>query len=394
MRARFFKHNQMAMFDLQQAALLTAGQNGVSRYIVDTDKNNWAPRLGFAYQINEKTTVRGGFGMFYDPANAFRDDIKFNPPFYREVLQADNFSSVVPSNWHFSDTAPPALPNPASFPTGYDLFNIDRHFRIGYTNQYSLAVQRELPWQTLVEVAYVGSQGHLLPYRINVNQSRPDGTPAPFPTLGQIPVVGNIGDMSYHSAQMKVEKRFSKNLFFLGAYTYSHAIDDVTSSELDTNAVQNIFDIRQNRGNSDWDIRHRLAFSYLYNLPFGRGQTFLGDLGGVANTILGGWQTSGLLVLSSGQPFTVVDGIKIIGGDARPNLVGDPFASGPGCAQTRTPQCWFNPAAFAMVPDPNDPTAALPGNEVRNTLRAPPYRNFDLALIKSFTHRAHAASVP
>jgi outer membrane receptor protein involved in Fe transport len=376
--------NQMSMFDLTQSTLLIAGHNGVSRYIVDADKNNWAPRVGFAYQINAKTTLRGGFGMFYDPANAFRDDIKFNPPFYRQVTQTDNFSSVVPSNWHFLDPGPPPLPDPGPFPTGYDLFNVDRHFRIGYTDQYSLAAQHELPWQTLVEVAYVGSQGHLLPYRTQINQARPDGSPAPFPSLGQIPVVQNIGDMNYHSAQLKLEKRFSKNLFFLGAYTYSHSIDDVTSSELDAVGVQNVFDIRQNRGSSDWDIRHRLAFSYLYNLPFGHGQTFLGPARGIANAILGGWQTSGLLALSSGQPFTVVDGISIPGGDARPDMVSDPFAPGPGCAHTRTPQCWFNPAAFRLVPDPNNSSSALPGNEGRNILRAPSYKNFDLGLIKVF----------
>jgi outer membrane receptor protein involved in Fe transport len=380
--------NQMSMFDLTQGALLFAGRNGVSKYIVDTDKNNWAPRVGFAYQIDPKTTLRGGFGMFYDPANAFRDDIKFNPPFYREVLQGDDFSSVVPSNWHFSDPGPPVLPDPGSFPTGYDLFNIDRHFRIGYTDQYSLAVQRELPWQTLLEVAYVGSQGHLLPYRIDVNNPvQPNGAPQPFPTLGQIPVVRNMGDMNYHSGQLKVEKRFSKNLFFLGAYTYSHAIDDVTSSELDAVGVQNIFDIRDNRGSSDWDIRHRVAFSYLYNLPIGRGQAFLADVGRIANAILGGWQTSGLLVLSSGQPFTVTDGSKVPGFDARPDIIADPFAPSTTCPQTRTPQCWFNPKAFQAVHlvkgDLSSPLVA--GNEGRNILRGPSYGNLDFALIKSFS---------
>ncbi len=384
-------HNQISMFDVSKATLLLAGQNGVSRYIVDADKNNWAPRVGFAYQIDQKTTARGGFGMFYDPANAFRDDIKFNPPFYRQINQVDDFSNVVPSNWHFSDPAPPRLPDPGPFPTGYDLFNVDRNFRIGYTDQYSLAIQRELPWQTLVEAAYVGSQGHLLPFRININQVQPNGTPASFPTLGQIAVVRNIGDMTYHSLQTKLEKRFSKSLFFLGSYTYSHSIDDVSSSELTNVGIQNIFNIGQNRGNSDWDIRHRLAFSYVYDLPVGHGQTFLGNAGRITNAILGKWETTGLLVLSSGQPFTVVDGISIPGGDARPNLISDPFAPSSSCPQTSTPQCWFNPAAFQPAHlVPNDPTSpVMPGNEARNILRAPGYRNFDLGLIKYISLTEH-----
>lgn len=180
--------------------------------------------------------------------------------------------------------------------------------------------------------------------------------------------------MTYHSAQLKLEKRFSKDLFFLGSYTYSHSIDDVTFSELDSVGIQNIFDIAQNRGNSDWDIRHRLPFSYLYNLPFGHGQAFLGNAGRIANAILGGWQTSGLLILSSGQPFTVVNGSPIPGFDSRPDLIGDPFAPSTDCPQTRTPQCWFSPAAFEAL--------SGPGNEGRNLFRAPGYRNFDLGLIK------------
>src|SRR5262249_30701621 len=83
-------HDEISMFDLSTGFLALAGKNGVSRYIVAPDKNNWAPRVGFAYQINRKTTARGGFGIFFDPANAFRDDVKFNPPFYRQITQSDD----------------------------------------------------------------------------------------------------------------------------------------------------------------------------------------------------------------------------------------------------------------------------------------------------------------
>ncbi len=373
--------DEISMFDVNTGVLALAGRNGVSRYIVRPDKNNWAPRVGFAYQVNQKTTVRGGFGLFYDPANAFRDDVKFNPPFYRQITQSDDGSGPVPSNWNFSSSGPPALPDPGSFPTGYELFSTDFNFRTGYSEQYSLALQRELPWQTLVEAAYVGSQAHKLPFRVNINQEHPDGTPQPFPSLGPIHSVENIADMVYHSAQLKLEKRFSKSFFFLGSYTYSHSIDNATSSELDSHGIQNIFDIAQNRGSSDWDIRHRFAFSYVFDLPVGRGHSFLGNASGATNAILGGWQTTGLLVLSSGQPFTVVDGSGNPDFDSRPNLIGDPFAPGPGCPQTRTPQCWFNPAAFEVV--------SGPGNEGRNLLRAPAYRNFDLGLIKAIPLTEH-----
>src|SRR5262249_6791441 len=192
----------------------------------------------------------------------------------------------------------------------------------------------------------------------------------------------------YHSAQLKLEKRFSKSFFFLGSYTYSHSIDNATSSELDSHGIQNIFDISQNRGSTDWDIRHRFALSYVYDLPIGRGHTFLGNASGAANALLGGWQTTGLLVLSSGQPFTVLDGSGNPDFDARPDLIGDPFAPSAGCPQTRTPQCWFNPAAFQPVQDSSG--SLLPGNEGRNLFRAPGYRNFDFGLIKTIPLKERA----
>src|SRR5215472_17821051 len=268
------------MFDMNTGKLLLAGQNGVSRYIVNTDKNNWAPRVGFAFEINKKTTARGGFGLFYDPSNAFRDDVNFNPPFYRQIQPVDDFGSATPTIWHFSDPAPPPLPDPGSFPTGYDLYSTDLNFRIGYSEQYNLTLQRELPWQTLVEVAYVGSQAHKLPFRVNINQNRQDGTPAPFPALGKIQDVRNIGDMSYHSAQLKVEKRFSKNFFFLGSYTYSHSIDDVGSPELDSFGRPPVCKLPQNRGKSGRGVRHRFAQSDGYDLQCGDGRRDLGRAGG------------------------------------------------------------------------------------------------------------------
>src|SRR6059036_481499 len=163
------------MFDVDLKRMVIAGKDGESRYIVDTDRNDFAPRVGAVYKIDDRTTLRGGFGIFYTPETAKRDDIKFNPPFYREYTLFDR--------WTWFDAAPPPFDDPGAFPTGYNTTTVDRRFSRGSSRQYSYAIQRELPRGLLAEAGYVGSRGSGLPVSVNINQARPDGTPAPFADL-------------------------------------------------------------------------------------------------------------------------------------------------------------------------------------------------------------------
>ncbi|HEY2931327.1 MAG TPA: TonB-dependent receptor [Acidobacteriota bacterium] len=372
----FSPNNEISLYDIQQKKLLIPGRDGVSRYIIDPDKNNWAPRVGFAYQVNKKTTVRGGLGLFYDPATAFRDDVKFNPPSYRQYT-LDNFYGGGPT-WFFFQTPPP-FPDPGDLPRGYDIFSVARDFKIGYSEQYSLAIQRELPFKMLFEAAYVGSQAHKLPFRFNYNKPFPGSPTKPAPELGEINEVRNVGDMSYNSGQFKLERRFSQEFFFLTSYTWSKSIDNVGSSlaRAGTNGgVQNIFDLRANRSVSDYDIPHRLSFSYVYELPFGRGKQLLSGSNPVLTALLGNWQTTGVFAASSGLPATVVvsRNSQVRGGTGRPDLVGDPNLPD----SERGPDRWFNIAAFKAPP------AGRNGNAGRNIVRGPGYFNFDLGLMKSF----------
>ena len=370
----FSPGNEMSMFDIAEKRLLIAGKDGVSRYIVRPDHNDWGPRAGFAWQIDPKTTLRGGLGVFFDPATAFRDDLKFNPPFYREYT-LDNFYGGGPT-WFFSQTPPP-FPDPGSLPSGYNIFAVDRDFRTGYSEQYSIAWQRELPGRLLFEAAYVGSQAHKLPFRFNFNRPSPDGSPKPVPELGEINQVRNLGSMSYNSGQFKLERRFGGALFFLASYTWSKAIDNVGSSlarEGTNGGVQNIFDLRANRAVADYDIPHRFAFSYLYELPFGKGKQFLHAAHPAVSALFGGWQLSGIFIASSGVPGTVVRSKNsVLGGPARPNLIRDPNLP----SSQRTPERWFDTGAF-VEPAPGQ----LVGNAGRNIFRGQGYRNLDLGLLK------------
>ncbi len=368
----FSPSNEISLFDMAQGKLLLAGKDGVSRYVISPDKNNWAPRVGLAYKLNSKTTLRAGYGVFYDPENAKRDDIKFNPPFYRQYTLFDQ--------WHWDQPAPP-FTDPGSFPTGYDIFNTDLNLRTAYSEQYSLAVQRELPWGLLFEAAYVGSQAHKLPYLVNFNQSRLGGVPQPFPTLGVISTTTNVGSSVYHSGQFKLERRFGKRMYFLTSYTWSKSIDNVTSANFDSSVsggVQNIFNPSQNRAVSDWDVPHRVAVSYVYDVPYGKGQPFGAQANPALRAVLGDWQMTGIFLASSGVPGTVTVGSTIPGGDARPNLIGDPNLS----ASERSPDHWFNTAAFVANKDSGG--NLLPGNAGRNIFRGQGYTNFDLGLSKFF----------
>jgi hypothetical protein len=362
--------NEISMFDVDQGRIVEAGVDGESRYIIRPDRNNVAPRVGFAYQIDEKTTVRGGFGMFFTPETAMQDDIKFNPPFYREYTLFDQ--------WMF-DELPPPFDDPGPYPTGYNTTNIDRRYQRGYAEQYNLAVQRELPGGFLFEAAYVGSQAHKLPFAVDINQAQPDGTPAPYPDLEQVLVVRPIGDSVYHSGQFKLEKRFSEGLFLLASYTWSKSIDTVSSamfrSEV-TGGVQNIFDPKSNRGPSDWDVPHRFSLSYVYDLPYGKNRRFGSKANAVLQALFGDWQMSGLFVARSGTPGTVTVGSSIPGGDARPNVLFDPNLP----KSERTPERWFDTTAFEANEDADG--NLLAGNAGRNIIRGPGYVNFDLGLIK------------
>ena len=139
-----------------------------------------------------------------------------------------------------------------------------------------------------------------------------------------------------------------------------------------------MMDPGQNRAVSDWDVPHRLAFSYVYDLPFGKGLRYLANAPAVVNQLLGGWQMTGILQASSGVPGTVSVGSTIPGGDARPNLVGNPNLP----SDQRGPDMWFNTEAFVANTDADG--NLLPGNAGRNILRGPRYTNVDLGVMKFF----------
>jgi len=268
-----------------------------------------------------------------------------------------------------------------------------------YTEQWNLDIQRAIPGNVLLDIAYVGTHGVHLLGTTNPNQARPGPTAAgprsPIsPNIGAIHALKNQNGSIYHALQVKVERRVSSGLYLLGSYVFSKSIDNgslgagsaftpLASSTL----PQDSFNLKGDRGPSDFDVRHRMVISYIYELPCGRGRRLARASGPLVNGLIGGWQVNGITSAQSGWPFTpkLENGTAIInagpGGAVRPNLVGNPD---PGSG--RTIQRWFNVSAFAAPGKAGTPPFTF-GNAGRNILRGPGLVNFDFSLFKTFTVR-------
>lgn len=347
------------------------GTHGIPRAGYNPDRNNLAPRLSMAWKPggSQRTVVRGGYGVFHDITLANMNiELRFNPPYYGLDL------SPAPASLKnaFSDEGVPITFTQT----------INRQYRDGYYHRWNVGVQRELLADTVLDLSYVGSAGRNLMMRIDPNQGRPGGLPAPYPDFGPAEELTSQGTSSYHSAQVRLERRFAGGLSLLGAYTWSSS-RDISSSLMGTRGAgmpQNSSNPSAEWGPSDFDTPHRLTVSWVWDLPFGPGRRYL-NRGGLAGAILGNWEFTGITTFQSGRPFTVFYGAAANysgtdnganGGSGldRPNLAGHPVITSPSA------NAWFNVDAFA-------PAVNAFGNVGRNTLRGDAFSSIDLALYKN-----------
>jgi len=362
------------------------------RSLYQPDRNNFAPRFGFAYSLNPKTVVRGGYGIFYTNSQNFLNNFVINrrqPPFAetQQVISSTTTPQINLSNPFINATAPAVIGTQ----------NIDPQFREGYVQQWNLSAQRELPGGISLDVGYVGNKGTKLTELVFFNIPTPGPSATiqarrPFPLWGTALALESYVNSNYHALQTKAQKRFSAGLSFLASYTWSKSID--LSSERGNGDRGGGFeggnprDLRGYfRAPSGYDIRHRFVVSYVYELPFGKGRALLKDLPTAADKLVGGWEVSGITQYQSGFPFTVLmsgdqngDGL---GGD-RPDLIGKPKINpgNPNCyiVDPRNPACGAGAvSAFAAVP-----AGELRfGSAGRNILTGPGFRSWDISLSKN-----------
>ena len=328
--------------------------------------------------------IRSGFGIFYSSYEAGPLSIPNpgnNPPFYVESnWPAVNFSTPNPVVNQLSRGLPA---NAFSDPAAPSLFALDPNFRNPYVAHWNFGIQRELGFNTVWEISYAGSAGKKMYEFRNANQPLPTPDPdadvdprRPRPFLGNdLTYWCSCGSSSYHSLQTKVEKRFSNNLSFLGAYTFGKSIDEQSQASLGFNnstSVRSEYNYRQEKGPSDYNQAHRFVASYTYELPFGK------QMHGAAKVLADGWQFMGIHSYTTGTPYTIHarTDFSNSGGDARPNAVLGVPITPPG-GQSR--QQWFNPAAFS------NPVDGQFGNVGRNTLTGPSNVTIDFSIFKNFS---------
>jgi hypothetical protein len=384
-------HNQWANINLQTGKLLLAGVNADRQVGVRNDANNLAPRFGFAFQARPGTVVRGGFGIFFNTQGngsaLFRlhRQLPFGPSYSATV---DQFS---PRPQRVQDGLPPipSVDAKALTESPAGNFNIvPPNYKTGYAQQGNFGMEQEIPrWAMVLKVAYVMNLARQVDSNFNINTPDPGpGTPASrrplrfiLPNVVNATYGDTTGIANYHSLQVTTERRFTRGLAWLGAYTWSHSVDNVPLQQgggADGPVPQDIRYRFLDRGSSGFDIRHRTSQSVIYDLPFGKGRRF-SFASGLANSLLGNWQVNGILTLQSGLPFTPVLATSVSNaGGSRPNRL----ASGETSAQSFSH--WFDTSFNTPGAAWATPLQYTYGNGGRNILRGPHRTNLDASIFK------------
>lgn len=373
------KNNRQSNFDYATGQLIVAGVNGASRSLVAPDHLNFVPRVGFAYNLFRETVISSAYGMFFsgqEIRTAAPLQLAYNAPFY---YQSD----------FTSDGITPQLTVSGGFPlfsqaNSIDpaVTSVDSRLKTPYYQEWNLQVQQGLPSEISVSLAYAGSKGTHLQSLTDQNQVKTPGpgdvqSRRPYPNFGPFSSIQNRGNSTYHSAQLKVEKRYSHGLSFLSSFTWSKTINDQPEICCAQPFPQDSYNVSAEKGLADFDQRYRWVTSFDYELPFGKGRKFSGD-SRLLDLAFGGWHVGGIYTLTSGFPFSPLLGYDPSNtgdqGLVRPDQIGN----GNLPRGQRKPDLWFDPTAFAL------PAPYTYGNAGRNILVGPGVNTFDGSLRKVF----------
>ena len=409
---------RVPQFPNLRGGLVFVGVNGNDRAQFETDRDNISPRVGGAFQVNDKTVLRSGYAHVYGPSYQQANGTVGPFGFRTENLWVTTLDGITPFRT-LQDPYPAGFTQSPGASEGL-LTGVGSALqaplrdgsRTPWNRQWNVTLQRELPWQTAVELAYVGTEGHDLQTNsesgLNINQLDPQHlalgsalnqlVPNPFfgivnngvlvapqvsraqllrpyPQFTDIIPLQNTGATSiYHALQMSIQRRMSGGLMLAGSYAWSKAIEEGESH-------QNSYDIPASRSIASYDIPHRFVMSALYEIPYGRTRRFGGSAPAVLDAILGGWQANGVITLQSGAPLTITasNTAGLFNPVTRANWNGqDPRLDGP--ADERL-QRWFNTSVFSQPP------AFTFGNAGATSalVRSHGVKNLDLSFFKHFS---------
>ncbi len=387
--------NVLSNYDPTTNSIVKATDGSIAnRALVDPDRNNFGPRLGFAYTVTDRTVVRGGYGIGYVHFTRAGggDLLPINGP---QVVNAvvNQTNPALPSFVPAEQGYPAGLADPSQFnPLTANITYIPRDFHSGRVQSWFVSVQRELRRDMLFEVAYVANRADGLELFANYNQAAPNnaaGTIAlqdrrPIPAYADITYAFNGGKSHYDAMQAKFEWRFTHGVSVLSSLTLSKTKDNGSQSLENANgnfpAPQDFYNLAADYGTSEYDQPYNSTTSFVWALPFGQQSS------PAVKAIIGGWQLAGINRMNSGEPVTltytpgatfVVSGIAQDfrgANNYRANVTCDPIASG----ADQTINNWFNKSCVSVPTDPSQPF----GNAARNSVRGPAFWQIDLAASK------------
>jgi hypothetical protein len=380
-------NGRYSLYDIEQRQVIVA--TGSGDRIVETDKNNFGPRAGFAYAFGaeKKLVVRGGVGLLYTVDGVDYPPGVRNPP-YSNSVAFDQNSAGRTTTFSLSTGAPdPGQVDPLNLTRDIGVFAVDPEQKTPYTTQFQLSFQYQFARDWSLDVGYVGNRSRNLLLALDISSG---GSAEALNTAGQFlnnaVIYTNRAFSNYDGMQAQVRKRLSRNIQGQVSYTWSHTIDNSTGifnglgeQRGGRGGPINPLDINSDRGNSSLDVRHLLSADAIIDMPFGRGQRYLSQ-GGALSKLYSGIQMNFIVYARSGYPYSVrCDNCS---GANRPSLIGDPFANLPAGRL-------LNPAAFSTnVATLNSVTNAAGntirfGNLGRNTFRGPSLWTTDMSIFKN-----------
>jgi carboxypeptidase family protein/TonB-dependent receptor-like protein len=395
------KENRISNYDPVASRLIQASAGGIyERSLVKPDRNNWAPRIGLAYQLTHRTVLRSGYGISYIHFNRLGGEnlLGYNGPSIvnltinqqptQPLCTGDNYRNC----FRLTQQGYPAgLVDPANFSTATTRTNYTpADYRTPYVQSWHLTVQRELGRNLVLDVAYVGNRSNGLMILADYNQARPNAPGENLPLIQRRPIPGfdyiqvswGGGFANYHALQAKLEKRYSAGIYLLNSFTWSRTIDNA-SGHLEAfngdNSRVNFRNLPGEKGLGAYDQPFNNTTSVVWEIPFGKGRRWGASSPAVVDAILGGWRLTGINTMTSGQPVNITYSPATIGQVSgapsyRPNYVsGDIYSADKAVTN------YFNRAAFSL-PDSSQPF----GNLGRNVARTESIFNFDLGLHKEF----------
>ncbi|MGE3492355.1 MAG: carboxypeptidase regulatory-like domain-containing protein [Vicinamibacterales bacterium] len=396
------ENNFLTNFDPATNTLLQAKDGSIyDRTLVNPDKNNFAPRAGMAFTLNDKTVLRSAYGKSYIHFNRLGGEnlLSFNGPHVVpiSVTQQPSQGLCAPNQSPITcfrptqDGYPTGLNVPANFnPLNGRVNHIPKDLETGYVQSWHVTVQRELPGNFIVDLAYVGNKSDHLMILGDLNQARPNAPGENTPLQARRPIQGyqfiqtafDGGKGDYRALQVKVERRYSQGLYLLNSLTWSRARDNA-SGHLETangdNSRVNMADLESNFGTSGYNQPLNNTTTMVWELPFGRDRRFGNAMNPFAEAVLGGWRVTAINTMTSGVPVNLTyspsSTFSVSGAPTyRPNITGDIYAADP------TDRAYFNPANVTIPTDSSQPF----GNAPRNAARGPAIYTLDMGLHKTF----------